>query len=807
MARAKVNPPEKKTENIKLGGKIGHGAQAEVFKAKCGLDEVAVKRFLDSTHKDIKHEIEIIKQLRHRHIVQFYHVEQDMLVMEYVDGGSLADAIAGSGLKTWNVKAQIAKDVSLGLAYLHSLDIIHCDIKRANILLTKYNEAKICDFGLAKRVGEKGRGGTLQWMAPELLQDPPQYSSKSDIYALGMVMWEMASGSKQPYEAHAPYGIVHCIMGGITEECPDSTPKDYADCIQMCWRLAPQKRPAAVTVLPDIEASSHGHIAHELRRTEDRAEKTYYLKALKHYFETSGSPAFMAKIKVGDNHQRDGGKGKKHLEFGQRRRKNHKTMKWFNSTASGKKSAAAMFNTGSMYYYGRGGVKQDYGNAFEWYLAASEAGVAVAMLKISDIYQYGHGVEQDDTEAASWYLKAEKTVEDQGKISNGFVHHSTGIPEHHRRKMEWFSSRVGDGSAAAKFNIAVMYENGRKLVQNYNKAMEWYLKASDAGHAGATFRIGLLYDNGQCVEQDYGKALEWYLKASDAGHAGAMLNIGVLYDNGQCVEQDYGKALEWYLKASDAGHAGAMLNIGVLYDNGQGVEQDYGKALEWYLKASEAGHAGAMLNIGVLYDNGQGVEQNYGKALEWYLKASDGGDADAMLKIGVLYRKGLGIGQDYGKALEWYLKASEAGHAGAMLNIGVLYDNGQGVEQNYGKALEWYLKASDGGDADAMLKIGVLYRKGLGIEQDYGKALEWYLKASDDGETRALLKIGVLYHKGLGVEQDYGKALEWYIKSSDDGDASAMFNIGALYENGLGVEQDYSRALKWYIKAYDAGYP
>ncbi|KAF9944952.1 hypothetical protein BGZ72_001808, partial [Mortierella alpina] len=161
------------TSSIKLVGKIGHGAQAEIFKAKSGLDDVVVKRFLDSRHKSTKQEVAIIQQLTHKHIVQFYHVHHDMIVMEYVEGGNLTEAIVGRALRTWEVKTQIAKDISLGLAYLHSQGIIHCDIKSFNILLTEHKEARICDFGLAMRVGESGGGGTLQWMAPELFHDPP----------------------------------------------------------------------------------------------------------------------------------------------------------------------------------------------------------------------------------------------------------------------------------------------------------------------------------------------------------------------------------------------------------------------------------------------------------------------------------------------------------------------------------------------------------------------------------------------------------------------------------------------------------
>ncbi|KAF9952696.1 hypothetical protein BGZ70_000535, partial [Mortierella alpina] len=279
------------TDHIKLGKRIGQGAQAEIFKAKygrTGLDEVVVKRFLDCKHKSTKQEVAIIQDLTHKNIVQFYHVHHDMIVMEYVEGGNLAEAIVGKSLKSWEVKTHIAKDISLGLAYLHSRGIIHCDIKSSNILLTEHKEARICDFGLAMRVGESGGGGTLQWMAPELLLDPPQYTGKSDVYALGMVMWEMASERTQPYRGHTPDGIMYCIMNGILEEIPDNTPETYAACARMCWAMDPNKRPAAMEMLPGVQQSSRVQYAPEQpqRNTANKGKMEHYLKALEKSFNT-----------------------------------------------------------------------------------------------------------------------------------------------------------------------------------------------------------------------------------------------------------------------------------------------------------------------------------------------------------------------------------------------------------------------------------------------------------------------------------------------------------------------------------------
>ncbi|KAF9983554.1 hypothetical protein BGZ75_005002, partial [Mortierella antarctica] len=520
------------TDHIKLGKKIGHGAQAEIFKAKygrTGIDEVVVKRFLNSKDKSTKQEVAIIQNLTHRNIVQFYHVHHDMIVMD------------------WEVKTRIAKDISLGLAYLHSKGIIHCDIKSANILLTEHKEARICDFGLAMRVDESGGGGgTLQWMAPELLEDPPHYTNKSDVYALGMVMWEMASESTQPYRGHTPYGMMYCIMHGILEDYPDNTPKEYAGCIQMCWMLDPGKRPAARDVLPDIVQPSGEQDAPEQqqKRTVNKGYMNHYLKALTKTFEPNKSIGFMEMLKSGGL------------------LRDTKTMDWFDSSAGGSGSAMAMFKMGTMYYSGHGAVQVDYGEALEWYLAASEAGIAVAMLKTSQMYQYGHGVDKDDKEARSWYSMGAEAVDKQSRLNNRIVHHNAGVSEHHARTMEWFINNTSDDARVINRQIGDMFYFGNDLVQDYGRAMEWRLKAADAGDAASMFNVGIMYQKGEGAEQDYDKAMEWFHKASMAGDTGAMSNIGVMYATGEGVEQDYSKALDWLIKASDGGDAAAKGYIG-----------------------------------------------------------------------------------------------------------------------------------------------------------------------------------------------------------------------------------------------------
>ena len=128
-----------------------------------------------------------------------------------------------------------------------------------------------------------------------------------------------------------------------------------------------------MNMLADIERSSYlqGEPKQQRKLAASKGEKVHFLKALKQYFTTSECAGFVDILKNGDMlHDKD------------------KTMDWFASSAGGSGTAKAMFKIGGMYYSGAG-VEQDYCKALEWYLAAGEAGVFVAMLKISQMYQDG----------------------------------------------------------------------------------------------------------------------------------------------------------------------------------------------------------------------------------------------------------------------------------------------------------------------------------------------------------------------------------------------------------------------------------
>ena len=504
----------------------------------------------------------------------------------------------------------------------------------------------------------------------------------------------------------------------------------------------------------------------------------------------------------------------------------------------------------------------DFEKAFKLYQKAAEAGNAVAMYMLSQMYSFGNGVDENDAIATEWFEKA----------------------------FQIFENEAENGDTTAMNYLAYMYERGEGVKQDYKKAVELYEKSAEAGNAVALGNLAYMYERGEGVEQDYEKAVELYEKSAEAGSANALQNLANMYRSGEGVKQDYEKAVELYEKSAEAGNAYAFSSLAYMYERGEGVKQDYGKVMEYYEKAAEAGDTNAMNSLVYVYERGlrwfiesleagnsQLDETSGNKAVQGVLNSlgydcgipdgsigektrnavrtfrRDNGMEDSDLIDLELMKKILEV-MDYFEAesepdldlKEWYTSeriarekdgsesesekvartqaeseriAKEKAESEAM-GIPVSeqteaegYDIEKLVEEAnedyarhfYNGALREYQIAAEAGNSIGMYMLGIMYEHGEGVKQDYEKAVEWYRKAVDSGYKRAMVDLGYMYLNGYGVKKDYATALEWYEKGAEAGFNSAMYSLGCMYFAGHGVEQDYNKAAEWYLKAADAG--
>lgn len=204
--------------NYKITEVIGHGGMGRVYKAiHLSLDRtVAIKvvhpRFL-SNEKIVErfyHEARIQAGLDHHNIVRVYDFfEQEnncFIVMEFVEGESISKIITHQGAFEPKLGMAIFRKILDGISYAHSMGVIHKDIKTSNFLLTAKN-VKITDFGIAQIIDDSTAGlmrgdlmGTPEYMSPEMLTGRGSIDHRTDVYSLGIALYEMFT-SKLPFAA------------------------------------------------------------------------------------------------------------------------------------------------------------------------------------------------------------------------------------------------------------------------------------------------------------------------------------------------------------------------------------------------------------------------------------------------------------------------------------------------------------------------------------------------------------------------------------------------------------------------------
>lgn len=203
--------------------RIGEGGMAAVYVAtqKSMNRQVAVKvlpkQFMnDDTYlQRFEREVDIVSKLEHRNIVPVYDYGefegQPYIVMRYMTAGSLDDRIQQGLMKPDEIYSIISQ-IAPALDFAHSKNVLHRDMKPSNVLMDDDGGAFLTDFGIARVIGSPGAKlttqgvvGTPSYMSPEQAQGK-DIDGRSDVYALGVILFEMATG-RRPFESETPYSI------------------------------------------------------------------------------------------------------------------------------------------------------------------------------------------------------------------------------------------------------------------------------------------------------------------------------------------------------------------------------------------------------------------------------------------------------------------------------------------------------------------------------------------------------------------------------------------------------------------------
>ncbi|PAA72323.1 hypothetical protein BOX15_Mlig031982g1 [Macrostomum lignano] len=208
--------------------------------------------------RSLEQEIRLLRAIEHRRIVKYFDCRREpnrlCIFMEFMPENSLRHYIRARGPLNEKAAMRFTRMVMEGLHFLHSRDIIHRDVKAANILKDSHGKVKLSDFGAAKRIQEIGTShsvtGTVFYMSPEMIGGEAHIDFKTDIWSLGATVVEFLTGQPPYHHCDNPAAVVLCIMNHPEHFRMPAEASDVArDFIRTCFARPASLRPGAEELL------------------------------------------------------------------------------------------------------------------------------------------------------------------------------------------------------------------------------------------------------------------------------------------------------------------------------------------------------------------------------------------------------------------------------------------------------------------------------------------------------------------------------------------------------------------------------
>ncbi|XP_030252500.1 tyrosine-protein kinase ITK/TSK [Sparus aurata] len=255
-------------EELTLGQEIGSGQFGLVLEGTWNQRKVAVKMIREECMSDdeFKEEARVMMRLSHCKLVQLYGVctqhSPMCLVFEFMENGCLSDYLrARKGHLSQDLMLGMCLDVSEGMAYLESSNFIHRDLAARNCLVSENNEVKVSDFGMTRFVLDDQYTSSLcskfpvKWSAPEVIKFC-KFSSKSDVWSFGVLMWEVYNEGRLPYENRSNAEVVESLNSGLRLLKPRLAPDAVYLLMEWCWKEKPEDRPTFALLLHELASVS-----------------------------------------------------------------------------------------------------------------------------------------------------------------------------------------------------------------------------------------------------------------------------------------------------------------------------------------------------------------------------------------------------------------------------------------------------------------------------------------------------------------------------------------------------------------------
>lgn len=249
---------------ISLGNEIGHGSYGVVMKGKWRGQQVAVKKLLRGKVKqeiltEFYNEVQIMCNLRCPNLILFMGAcfkPPNLCIITELMPRNLFQVLHDSRITlTGRMRLRWARDIALGMNYLHKLNIIHRDLKSNNLLVDNSWNVKITDFGFARVKSTNQtmtKCGTVNWIAPEIAEGKT-YTEKSDVYSYAITLYEILT-RKVPFGNENANEVLEKVLEGKRPEIPAPYNSKFVNLIITCWHQDYDKRPSFEEILNMLES-------------------------------------------------------------------------------------------------------------------------------------------------------------------------------------------------------------------------------------------------------------------------------------------------------------------------------------------------------------------------------------------------------------------------------------------------------------------------------------------------------------------------------------------------------------------------
>ncbi|CAI2168980.1 133_t:CDS:2 [Funneliformis geosporum] len=527
---------------------IGKGGFGFVRRADIRGTQVALKCLMTKKDEidDLVNECKILRKVHyHSNINKFLGITKDsdgyyIMILEYANGGSLRDYLGNDErFKSfgWKDKIRMSLDITCGLMCLHKENIVHRDLHSKNILVNN-GILLIADFGISKHLEEMTSNsianvfGMPEYIDPQCYRDSKfKKDKKSDIYSLGVLLWEITSGRPPFPNYENKFALIYHLLSKNREKPIEHTPPKYQNIYQDCWDDVPNKRPDIEEVygsLKQLELEFDTNEAEPTSQSSNSSTDTYV---------TSMENVNFLLIEKKSDSPNNTTKFKKNISATQS--SNSLTATYVNSvtlinlpigklndssnpSTKSKKKLEVIIQ--SYLKYNKTGWTKNYNfiNVLKRYESESKEifnylinnpTIQHYEIMVGKFYQEGFGTDKNQQKGLKWFLNACKNEDEHGKYEVGACYfHSLGIEKSMLKAKQYFESIVDCGPNIALYKLANCYEFTISLEKEVliSKAFQLYKTSAEKGFIPSQFKVAYHYSHGFYTQINEGEALKWY---------------------------------------------------------------------------------------------------------------------------------------------------------------------------------------------------------------------------------------------------------------------------------------------------------